>query len=62
MNITTAKIGSASQRFVMFIVYYVSVSTVGDWATTWANDGVFGDGWHLFGIKSLFIPSVPSIV
>ena len=47
---------------VMFIVYYVSVSTVGDWATTWANDGVFGDGWHLFGIKSLFIPSVPSIV
>ena len=40
---------------VMFIVYYVSVSTVGDWATTWANDGVFGDGWHLFGIKSLFI-------
>ena len=47
---------------VMFVVYYVSVSTVGDWATTWANDGVFGDGWHLFGIKSLFIPSVPSIV
>ena len=47
---------------VMFVVYYVSVSTVGDWATTWANDGVFGDGWHLFGIKSLFIPSVPSII
>ena len=47
---------------VMFVVYYVSVSTVGDWATTWANDGVFGDGWHLFGINSLFIPSVPSIV
>jgi len=35
---------------VMWFVYYVSVSTVGDWATTWANDGVFGDGWHLFGI------------
>ncbi len=35
---------------VMFIVYYVSVTTVGDWATSWANDGVFGDGWHLFGI------------
>lgn len=37
---------------VMFIVYYVSVSTVGTIATDWANDGVFGDGWHLFGIGS----------
>lgn len=35
---------------VMFIVYYVSVTTVGGIATDWANDGVFGDGWHLFAI------------
>ena len=35
---------------VMFIVYFVSVTTVGTWATDWANDGVFGDGWHLFNI------------
>ena len=35
---------------VMVIVYYVSVSTVGTIATDWANDGVFGDGWYLFGI------------
>ena len=35
---------------IMWLVYYVSVSTVGSWATDWANDGVFGDGWHLFGI------------
>ncbi|MDR0817993.1 MAG: ferrous iron transporter B, partial [Oscillospiraceae bacterium] len=35
---------------VMFIVYFVSVTTVGTIATDWANDGVFGDGWHLFGI------------
>jgi ferrous iron transport protein B len=35
---------------VMFLVYYVSITTVGSWATDWANDGVFGDGWHLFGI------------
>lgn len=34
---------------VMFIVYFISVSTVGTWATDWANDGVFGDGWHLVG-------------
>ena len=35
---------------IMFLVYYISVSTVGTIATDWANDGVFGDGWHLFGI------------
>lgn len=35
---------------VMFLVYYVSVTTVGTWATDWTNDGLFGDGWHLFGI------------
>ena len=39
-----------SVNSVMFIVYYVSVTTVGTIATDWANDGVFGDGWHLFGI------------
>ena len=47
---------------VMFLVYYISVTTVGDWATTWANDGVFGEGWHLFGIKSITVPSVPALV
>ena len=35
---------------VMFLVYYVSVTTVGTWVTDWTNDGLFGDGWHLFGI------------
>lgn len=35
---------------VMFIVYYISVTTVGTIFTDWANDGVFGDGWHLLGI------------
>lgn len=34
---------------VMFLVYYIAVSTVGTFATDWANDGVFGNGWHLFG-------------
>jgi len=37
---------------VMWLVYYVSVTTVGTWATDWANDGVFGDGWHFLGIGS----------
>ncbi len=35
---------------VMIIVYYISVSTVGAWVTDFTNDGLFGDGWHLFGI------------
>lgn len=44
---------------VMFIVYYVSVTTVGTWATDWANDGVFGeDGWNLFGIEAFHIPGI----
>lgn len=47
---------------VMLIVYYVSVTTVGTWATDWANDGVFGDGWNLFGITSIHIPGVPVLV
>lgn len=34
---------------VMFIVYFVSITTVGTWATDWTNDGVFGDGWFLLG-------------
>lgn len=37
---------------VMFIVYFISVTTVGSWATDWTNDGLFGDGWYLLGIGS----------
>lgn len=35
---------------VMVIVYFVSITTVGTLLTDWTNDGLFGDGWHLFGI------------
>ena len=35
---------------IMFIVYYISMVTVGAFATDWVNDGLFGDGYHLFGI------------
>ncbi len=35
---------------VMFLVYYISMVGVGKAATDWMNDGVFGDGYHLFGI------------
>lgn len=35
---------------VMFLVYFISVTTIGTYATDWTNDGLFGDGWHLLGI------------
>ena len=41
---------------VMFAVYYISVTTVGTWATDWANDGVFGEGWSFFGLE---LPGIP---
>jgi ferrous iron transport protein B len=34
---------------VIFLVYFVSVTTVGTWVTDWTNDGLFGEGWHLTG-------------
>ncbi len=34
---------------VMWLVYFVSITTVGAWATDWTNDGLFGDGYYLFG-------------
>ena len=44
---------------VMFLVYYISVTTVGTWATDWANDGLFGEGWMLFGLE---IPGIPILL
>lgn len=44
---------------IMWVVYYVSVTTIGTWATDWANDGVFGEGWSLFGLE---VPGVPVLV
>lgn len=35
---------------IMFLVYFIAVTTVGTFVTDFTNDGVFGDGWHLFGI------------
>ena len=35
---------------VMWLVYYVAMVTIGASATDWANDCLFGDGYHLFGI------------
>ena len=50
--VTNRWLGLPIFALVMFIVYYLSMVTVGSAATDWANDGLFGDGWHLFGIGS----------
>lgn len=50
--ITNRWLGLPIFAAVMFLVYYLAMVTVGASATDWANDGLFGDGWHLFGIGS----------
>ena len=48
--VTNRWLGLPIFAVIMFLVYYISMVTVGSAATDWANDGVFGDGWHLLGI------------
>ena len=47
--VTNRWLGLPIFAVIMFLVYYISMVTVGASATDWANDGLFGDGWHLFG-------------
>ncbi len=47
---------------VMFLVYFISVTTVGTWVTDFTNDGLFGEGFHLFGIDSIFVPGIPVLI
>ena len=50
--VTNRWLGLPVFAVIMFLVYYISMVSVGSFATDWANDGLFGDGWHLFGIGS----------
>lgn len=50
--VTNRWLGLPIFAVIMFLVYYIAMVTVGSTATDWANDGLFGDGWHLFGIGS----------
>lgn len=50
--VTNRFLGLPIFAVIMFLVYYISMVTVGSMATDWANDGLFGNGWHLFGIGS----------
>ncbi len=48
--VTNKWLGLPIFAVVMWAIYYISMVTVGSAATDWANDGLFGDGYHLFGI------------
>lgn len=50
--VTSRWLGLPVFAVIMLLVYYISMVSVGSAATDWANDGLFGDGWHLFGIGS----------
>ena len=50
--VTNRWLGLPIFAVVMFLVYWIAMVAVGAPATDWANDGVFGDGWHLLGIGS----------
>ena len=47
--VTNRWLGLPIFALIMFLVYYISISTIGSAATDWANDQLFGDGWHLLG-------------
>ena len=48
--VTNRWLGLPIFAVVMYLVYFIAMVTVGSAATDWANDGLFGDGWHLFGM------------
>ena len=48
--VTNRWLGLPIFALVMFLVYWIAMVAVGAPATDWANEGVFGDGWHLLGI------------
>jgi ferrous iron transport protein B len=43
---------------IIFLMYFVSVTTVGTWVTDWTNDGLFGEGWSFFGLEAPGIPVI----
>ena len=54
--LTNKWLGLPIFALIMFLVYYISVTTVGTWATDWTNDGLFGEGFEIFG---KWIPGIP---
>lgn len=47
---------------IMFVVYYVTVTTIGTACTDWVNEGLFGEGWNWFGIEGKWQPGIPVLI
>ena len=60
--VTSRHLGIPIFLAVMWAVYYIAVTSLGTVLTDWANDGLFGDGWNLFGIEGLAVPGIASSV
>jgi ferrous iron transport protein B len=44
---------------VIFLIYFISVTTVGTWVTDWTSDGLFGEGFSFFGLD---VPGIPVVL
>ena len=60
--VTNRFLGLPIFAIVMFLIYYLAMVTVGASATDWANDGLFGGGFHLFGLSDVWVPGVPVLL
>ena len=60
--VTNRWLGLPVFALIMFFVYWFSMIGFGASATRWANEGLFGKGWHLFGMENVWIPGVPVII
>ena len=59
--VTSRVLGLPIFAAVMFLVYYISMVTIGAAATDWANEQLFGDGWYLFGTE-IWVPGIPALL
>ena len=59
--VTNRWLGLPIFALVMFLIYYLAMVSVGARATDWANDGLFGDGFSLFG-SGIWVPGVPVLI
>ena len=59
--VTNRFLGLPIFALVMFLIYYLAMVTVGASATEWANDGLFGEGFFLFG-SDVWVPGVPALL
>lgn len=54
--VTNRILGLPVFAFVMFLVYYISMVSVGSRATDWVNENLFGESWNFFGFEMQGIP------